>query len=229
MPLETIETHSIMPSLVRDGGTIVDCGANLGAFSMEMIRRFGCKCYAFEASPNVFGHMSRHPNLCARNLAICGSDRIVELTVDDDITRNTIVLPAKGNAIQLKVAGRHLGRLLLEFGVAEIEVLKLDIEGAELEVIDSLSDDFFHNVGQLTIEFHDFLGYASPKDVADRISRIVAIGFLELYWSRYRNTGDVLLVNRRRMGSLRYAYEQGLVRLVRAARRRLSRTFRRGV
>jgi FkbM family methyltransferase len=83
--------------------------------------------------------------------------------VDRDITRNTIAHAPKDSAIRLRVEGRHLGRLLLELGVAEIEVLKLDIEGAELEVIDSLSDDFFHNVGQLTIEFHDFLGYSSKK------------------------------------------------------------------
>src|SRR5262245_2833710 len=172
MSLETIETHSIVPSLVRNGGTVVDCGANLGAFSMEMIRRFGSRCYGFEASPNVLQRMALHPNLYARNLAICGSDRTVELTLDHDITRSSIVLPPTAGPLSCPVEGRHLGRLLFELGVAEIEVLKLDIEGAELEVIDSLSDDFFHSVGQLTIEFHDFLGYLSQKEVAERIRRI---------------------------------------------------------
>jgi hypothetical protein len=40
MPIEDIESHSILPDLVRRGGLVLDCGANLGAFSMEMIRRF---------------------------------------------------------------------------------------------------------------------------------------------------------------------------------------------
>jgi fatty acid/phospholipid biosynthesis enzyme len=37
MPIEDIESHSILPDLVRRGGLVLDCGANLGAFSMEMI------------------------------------------------------------------------------------------------------------------------------------------------------------------------------------------------
>jgi hypothetical protein len=99
-------------------------------------------------------------------------------------------------------------------------VLKMDIEGAELEVLDSLNDEFFAEIGQLTIEFHDFLGYATTEDVVSRVDRIVSLGFWELYWSRRRNTGDVLLVNRRRMGRLRYLHEQEAVRRLRAAVRR---------
>jgi FkbM family methyltransferase len=225
MSLQMIETHSIVPDLVRSGGVVVDCGANLGAFSVEMIRRFACRCYGFESSPSVFRRMARHDNLYARNLAICGSDRTVELTVDDDITRSTIIPTVRSDASRVEVEGRHLGRLLLELGISEIEVLKMDIEGAEVEVIDSLPDKFFHKVGQLTIEFHDALGYSSRKEVVDRINRIINIGFLELYWSRCRNTGDVLLVNQRRMGPVRFFYEQEVVRRLRAARRRLLREF----
>jgi FkbM family methyltransferase len=41
-----------------------------------------------------------------------------------------------------------------ELGIPEIEVLKLDIEGAELEVIHSLDDEFFRRISQITVEFH---------------------------------------------------------------------------
>jgi FkbM family methyltransferase len=223
MPIEIIESHSILPDLVRGGGVIVDCGANVGAFSMEMIRRFGCRCYAFEASPSVFGRMVIHSNIVSRNLAICGSDRLVSLTPSEDITRakidNTLVALSSSTMVQ----GRHLGMLLAEFGILDIDVLKLDIEGAELEVIDSLSDEFFRNVGQMTVEFHDFLGYTTAQEVSKRIDRLTNIGFRELYWSRRRNTGDVLLVNSRRLGPVRHAFEQEVVRRLRAVGRVWSR------
>jgi hypothetical protein len=113
----------------------------------------------------------------------------------------------------------HLGRTLGDFGISDIEVLKMDIEGAELEVIDSLDDNFFRGVRQMTIEFHDFLGYASTLEVNRRIDRLADIGFRELYWSACRNTGDVLLVNSRCMGKLRHIYEQEAVRRIRAVGR----------
>jgi FkbM family methyltransferase len=225
MPIEVVESHSILPDLVRCGGVVVDCGANLGAFSMEMIRRFECQCYAFEASPAVFARMAKHSNIVSRNIAICDRDRAVFITTEEDITRNRVVVGGRIGAEPLvQVEGRQLAAVLREFGVDQIEVLKMDIEGAELEVIDSLDDEFLSKIGQLTIEFHDFLGYATTQDVVSRIDRIVSLGFWELYWSQRRNTGDVLLVNRRRMSWPRYMCEQEIVRLVRGAGRRWQRT-----
>ena len=115
---------------------------------------------------------------------------------------------------------RTLAALLTEADeTGDIEVLKLDIEGAELAVIDSLSDDLICRIGQITVEFHDFLGYYSTDEVVARVDRMVALGFRELFWSEVRNTGDVLLVNKRHLGALRYAYEHEVVRRLRALSR----------
>ena len=46
----------------------------------------------------------------------------------------------------------------------------MDIEGAEREVIDFLEDEFLRNISQITIEFHDFLGYATTQEVFERFS-----------------------------------------------------------
>jgi len=225
MSIETIESHTILPDLVQRGGVVVDCGANLGAFSMKMIRRFGCRCYAFEASASVFEQMQKHSELIARNLAICSSDRPVTLSLSKDTTRNKIYDTATDDALCTIVNGRHLGTTLGDFGISDIEVLKMDIEGAELEVIDSLDDRFFRGVRQITIEFHDFLGYASTLEVNQRIDRLADIGFRELYWSSRRNTADVLLVNSRCLGPLRHLYEQEAVRRIRAVGRKLRRDW----
>jgi hypothetical protein len=47
----------------------------------------------------------------------------------------------------------------------------MDIEGAEIEVIDSLDDDLIEGVGQWTIEFHDFMGLTSVSDVERCVER----------------------------------------------------------
>ena len=38
MSIEVIETHTILPDIVSPGSIVVDCGANVGRFSLEMIR-----------------------------------------------------------------------------------------------------------------------------------------------------------------------------------------------
>lgn len=226
MSLEIIESHSLLPDLVRRGGTVVDCGANLGAFARIMIDRFGCRVLAFEASPEVFGRLPRHADLTARNVAVCGRDGPVRLRLDADITRTAIAGVDRGVGDVVEVQGRSLPELLADAGVdGPVEVLKLDIEGAELEVIDSLSDGLISRIGQITIEFHDFLGYHTTDEVERRVARIARLGFRELFWSKARNTGDVLLVNAERLGPVRHAFEQSLLRPVRAAGRAINRAI----
>ena len=224
MPLETIATHTLLPDLIVPGGVVVDCGANMGAFSMAMIERFGCQVVAFEASPEVFQKLPRHDRLRVRNVAVCGRDGPVRLLVDADITRTAIIYPDRVEQEAIELAGRKLSNLLSDAGVSgNIEVLKLDIEGAELDVIESMPDELIMRFGQITVEFHDVLGYHSTEQVEQRIGRIASLGFRELFWSRRRNTGDVLLVNPKRLGPVRHIVEQSIVRPVRAAGRLISR------
>src|SRR5262249_33443313 len=136
-------------------------------------------------------------------------------------TRTAISVSASDSTME--VPGRTLASLISDAGIpGKIEVLKLDIEGAELSVIDSLPDDLILRIGQITVEFHDFLGYHTTQEAEQRIDRIAALGFRELYWGRRRNMTDVLLINGRRLGGLRHVIEQGLVRPVRALARRMT-------
>ena len=57
MSIEVVETHTILPDIISPGSIVVDCGANVGRFSLEMIRRFGCLCYAIGAAPGTFSNL----------------------------------------------------------------------------------------------------------------------------------------------------------------------------
>ena len=54
MSIEIIESHSVLPDIISPGSIVVDCGANVERFSLEMIKPFGCSCYAIEAAPDTF-------------------------------------------------------------------------------------------------------------------------------------------------------------------------------
>src|SRR5262245_381646 len=178
MSIEVIETHTILPDVVSPGSVVVDCGANVGRFSLEMIRRFGCLCYAIEAAPDTFKKIPATENLHRYNFALCRADKLVTMSIDEDITRSTIKHESKENTVT--VQGRWLGEFLAgELSGKVVDVGKMDIEGAELEGIASLEDDHIRRVGQWTIEFHDFLGMMSVSDVTQCVERIAGLGFYE--------------------------------------------------
>jgi hypothetical protein len=63
MSIEVVETHAILPDIVSAGSIVVDCGANVGRFLLEMIRRFGCLYCAIEAAPDAFSKIPKTANL----------------------------------------------------------------------------------------------------------------------------------------------------------------------
>jgi FkbM family methyltransferase len=225
MSIEVVESHTILPDIISSGSIVVDCGANVGRFSLEMIKRFGCLCYAIEASPDTFRKIPSMANLHRYNFALCAGNKLVRMSINEDITRSTIKVSSKENTIA--VQGRQLGEFLAhEVPGRTIDLVKMDIEGAEIEVIASLDDDVIKRVGQWTIEFHHFMGMMSVFDVDRCVERIAGLGFHELFWSKQRNNADVLLVNKDRFSLRRYIIEQHIVRPARAGIRFASRLLR---
>jgi FkbM family methyltransferase len=227
MGIENIYTHTVLPNLIGRNSIVLDCGANEGAFSLEMIRRFGCRCYCIEPSPNVFATIPEPSGLFKMNIALCHEERPVELNLCK-WSAGTTLMPGAGRegfGESVTVQGRKLEDVVHELNLSRIDLIKMDIEGAEMEVLASCSDAFIKSIDQWTIEFHDFLGYASTKEVSAEIARIKSLGFYELYSSMFRNTEDVLLVNKRAIDAAQYVGEHYLRRNWRGIRRMQRRLF----
>jgi FkbM family methyltransferase len=221
MSIEIIETHTILSDIISPGSIVVDCGANVGRFSLEMIRRFGCVCYAIEAVPDTFSKIPTTANLHRYNYALCATNKSVTMSIDEETTRSTLKATKEYTVV---VQGRQFGEFLAhEVAGKTVDLVKMDIEGAEIEVIASLNDDLIKQVGQWTIEFHDFIGMMSVSDVERCVERIAALGFHALFWSKRRNNADVLLVNKNRFPLRRYIIEQHIVRPARAGIRLANR------
>ena len=190
-----------------------------------MINRFSCTCYAIEAAPQTFKTIPCVPNLHRYNFALCDINKTVRMSVDQDTTRSSIKRPPNGNAVT--VQGRSFAEFLAhELPDRPIDIVKMDIEGAEIEVIESLDDEIIQKVGQWTIEFHDFNGLVKKEDVDRCVERVLDLGFRELFWSRRRNTADVLLVNKNILSVHRHIMEQHFVRLARAGLRATKKVAR---
>lgn len=143
MSIEVVETHTILPDVISPGSIVLDCGANIGRFSLAMIKRFGCVCYAIEAAPDTFDRIPDASNLHRYNFALCADSKPVAIAIDEDITRSTITGSSNDAKIEhtVVVQGRRLEEFLVhELGGKNIDLVKMDIEGAEIEVIDSLDD-----------------------------------------------------------------------------------------
>jgi FkbM family methyltransferase len=190
--LACIEHHTFLSAPLAGGGNVIDAGANLGVFCSGIVSQFHGRVIAVEPHPGYFGRIATGGGIEKLRVAIAAKDGPLTLRLDENLESSRIDPSAGGEGII--VEGRSLESLADELGMSEIALIKMDIEGAELDVLDSLSDAFLARVAQFTVEFHDFAGYASTPRVEQTLDRLEKRGFAAIKFSR-SFYGDTLIAN----------------------------------
>jgi len=96
----------------------------------------------------------------------------------------------------IEVAGRSLDSLIAETGAPRIDLVKMDIEGAEVMVLQSVSSQTLARIGQMSVEFHSdpIFGFPIARATEDVIRSLERQGFLCLDFTHTRRV-DLLCIN----------------------------------
>lgn len=162
---------------------IVDCGANVG-MSILFFKHYypGCRIVAFEPDPRVFKLLESNvrgngfSDVELHNKAVADAPGTLLLSID----------PEQPSGVHSTIIAKSDDRHTLTVEAVKLsdfferaDVVKLDIEGAELQVLQELSSSGkLQNVLQLIIEYHHHL----RGDSEDALGRFLRI-FEERGWS----------------------------------------------
>lgn len=140
---------------------IVDCGANIGITSLYFASRYPkAKIFSIEPHPDNFKILKENTRSEERivpiNAAVVGAPReTIKLSTDAPAWGNKITDQDNG----ISVPAISLTQLREKYGVGRIDLLKVDIEGAEKEVF--ANGEFLPDVNFGIIELHD--GYSHSQ------------------------------------------------------------------
>ncbi|MBW4545025.1 MAG: FkbM family methyltransferase [Symplocastrum torsivum CPER-KK1] len=222
--LIAIRGHHFYANLINSDSIVLDLGAHLGQFSSEVSDIFGCCCYAVEALPSLYNKIVETSLVKKFNYAISITDELVEFCITDNPEFNHI---NKGSTYSvketIKIEGLSIESFMKRNTLQSVDLLKVDIEGAEIDLFKSMSDTTLCKIKQITIEFHDFV-FNSNREVEAIINRLKLLGFACVIFSR-SNNGDVLFINLKQcqLPFFDYIYIQFLARYFRGLSRIITR------
>jgi FkbM family methyltransferase len=142
------DVRAALLHFLKAGDTFLDCGANIGYFSVLAGDLVGARghVFAIEANPVTFGMLER--NLSANRsgvavhcalMAVPGEVSLFVPRQGGDVYSST----RKGGLVKgedtetITVPGRTLDDVVGSLGINRVDVLKIDIEGGELDVLRS--------------------------------------------------------------------------------------------
>jgi FkbM family methyltransferase len=178
----SIRGHHVFAPALSAASEVWDVGANLGDFSVLMIQRFGCRCFAVEPSPQNFAAIPAAAGLEKRNSAVGRQSGTATLFLSSNSEGCSLIpgLPVDGgDAGQATVAVETMAGLGADRGRMP-DLVKFDIEGSELDVLQSLTDAELLAVPQWTVEFHDFIDERMTPEVWQAKARFHRLGFTEI-------------------------------------------------
>jgi FkbM family methyltransferase len=212
MSLEIIEDHLLWPTAIPLGARVIDCGANVGEFSRKMVHRFQADCVALEPVASYCEEIKKP--IQAMQIALASRCGHRQFRVSEHPLESSFIQSDCHNSKAIGVNTTTLPVLMSELGWHHVDVVKIDIEGAEIEALDACRDDTLSAIGQLTVEFHDFNQMVTIVDVKRVVMRLRALGFYS--FSRFRGCYyDTLFVNRNSCGMSKYRQMNEKLRLLR--------------
>lgn len=151
------------------------------SFDLALIQRFGCQLHGFDPSPPAARwigtqvlptNYSFHPyGLAARDGEIsffAPSAQSGMFSISDQ--HRTV------SKVEVKLPVRSLSTIVASLGTECIDILKMDIEGAEYDLIPSIIQSPAP-IKQLLIEFHHRAGIGSLKDTVRSVNELRSAGF----------------------------------------------------
>lgn len=175
---------------IREGDVVLDLGANIGAFAHRAEFRGASKVYSFEPIIETFEclKLNRGPKTKIFNIGVSGKSGFERFILEGDFN-------SMGSGRMEKNPNGSNNLIYDEYSyiVDENEVLsldrfdfmKVDIEGCEYSLLDSITDENLSKIRCLALEFHN------PEIDAIYLpqfnSRISNLGFTS--FTLYRNYG----------------------------------------
>lgn len=154
---------SILAGSLGPDSCVISAGVGEDAsFDLSLIATYGCSVHALDPTPKSIAWARatiQEPRFILHEWALAANDEPLRLflPISDEYVSASCRAGPHASSRHVDVPAVSLPTLFERLGVETVDVLKMDIEGAEYAVIEhGLQSGVFRRVRQLLVEFHHF-------------------------------------------------------------------------
>ena len=195
LSIARVSGHTFISSRLSECSVIIDLGANRGAFSREIRDRWGCsEILAVEPAPALSNELSRLDGVGIERCVVSGSGEPALFRINEENSESSSIVGGPGDGDVIVVRGTTLRDLMARYDA--VDLVKIDVEGAEIGIFRSTPGEVLLRAKQFTVEFHDFkrgsgVTRGHVMEVMERMRELGFKAFVNSFWTY----GDVLFVN----------------------------------
>ncbi|MCL5102493.1 MAG: FkbM family methyltransferase [Armatimonadetes bacterium] len=155
-------------------------------FDLELIERRGCRVHAFDPTPRAVDFLkSINPpdRFIMHNVGLAGYDGRAAFhppSNPDHVSHSLMSHVGVKTEVSLEFEVRRLATIMFDLGHASVDLLKMDIEGAEYAAIEDIVASSVP-VKQIVLEFHHRFGSVGPRPTKDAVKKLIKAGY-RIFW-----------------------------------------------
>ncbi|MFH0864064.1 MAG: FkbM family methyltransferase [Candidatus Gottesmanbacteria bacterium] len=184
-----IEHHPIKPADI-----VVDLGAHIGAFTIYAASlAYKGEVYAYEPNPSNFAYLkenirlNKSRNISIFNSAVSSSTQPIRLYISSSESEHNLYQSETSK--YLLVSSLTLNDIFTKNGLSRINYLKLDVEGAEYDILLNTPRKILQLIDTIVFEYHDYLSHGHTHH--ELVKTLKEAGFT-IYYNWPTLIGDIM-------------------------------------
>jgi FkbM family methyltransferase len=172
--------YAVVPSRLRPGALVYSVGLGEDiSFDLALIERYGCVVHGFDPTPRSLEWLARQAlpqGFVVHPYGFADFDGVASFAAPENPAHVSHSIHAERGGTRLDMPVKRFSSVLAELGHERVDLLKMDIEGAEYGVLDDLLSTACRPA-QLMVEYHHGMTGASLEDTEASLDKLRRAGY----------------------------------------------------